>query len=259
MSRLKIEIDAKMISEMFDGAKEEVERDIYDAVEIVARRSEAKVRELAAEQLHSRFNLYDENLGFKEIGRGMYLLELKEEALWIEDGMPAHSMVDDLLRKNAKISKKGKRYKAIPFKHDKLPSQQTQKAKQISDMVKTELKKRNIPYKKIEFDKSGNPRLGLIHAIRDIQGPRPSKMAKHGALEGISVYQTMTKRGNVRRDIMTFRVVTESHKEEGLWFHPGLKAVKILDQVHDWALKEFDKILQEIYGMHGQVQRGGST
>lgn len=259
MSRLKIEIDSKTISDMFDGAKKEVERDLYDAVEIIARRSEAKARELAAEQLHSRFDLYDKSLNFQEIGKGMYLLELDEKALWIEEGMSAHSMVDDLLRKNSKISKKGKRYKVIPFKHDKMPSQQTQKAKQVTDMVKAELKKRNIPYRKIEFDKSGNPRLGLIHTFKDLRGPKPSKMAKHGVLEGLSIYQTKTARGKIRRDIMTFRVVTESHKEEGLWHHPGLRAVQIFDQVHDWALKEFDKILEEIYSSYGQVRRGGAT
>lgn len=259
MSRLKLEIDSKAIADLFEGTKKEVERDLYDAVEIVARRSEAKTRELAAEQLHSRFNLYDDGLKFQEIGKGMYLLELDESALWIEEGRDAGSMVDDLLRKNPKISKKGEKYKSIPFEHSKLPSQQTQKARQITEMIKTELKKRNIPYKKIEFDKSGNPRLGLIHTIKDIQGPKPSKSAKHGALEGLAIYQTKTKTGKIKRDIMTFRVVKESHKQEGLWYHPGLEGVQIFDQVYDWALKEFDKILQEIYSAYGQVQRGGAT
>lgn len=250
MSRLKIEIDSKAISDMFDGTKKEVEKDLYNAIEIVARRSEAKARELAAEQLHSRFDIFDENLEFQELGRGMYLLELNEKALWVEEGMSAHSMVDDLLRKNAKISKKGEKYKVIPFKHSKLPSQQTQKAKQITDMVKNELKKRNIPYKRIELDKSGNPRLGLIHTIKDLQGPKPSKKAKYGALEGLSIYQTKTKSGKIQRDIMTFRVVKESHKQEGLWEHPGMRGVKIFEQVYDWALKEFDKMLEEIYGKY---------
>ena len=84
-------------------------------------------------------------------------------------------------------------------------------------------------------------------------------MAKHGVFEGISIYQTKTKTGKIKRDIMTFRVVKESHKQEGLWYHPGLKAMQIFDQVHDWALKEFDKILEEIYASYGQVRRGGST
>lgn len=250
MNRLKIEIDLKAISESFEETKKEVEKDLYGAIEIVAKRSEAKARELAADQLHSRFDIFDENLYFQELGKGMYLLELNEKALWIEDGMSAHSMVDDLLSKNAKTSKKGEKYKVIPFKHSKLPSRQTEKAKQITDMVKTELKKRNIPYRGIELDKSGNPRLGLIHTIKDLQGPKPSKKSKHGVLEGLSIYQTKTKTGKIQRDIMTFRVVKESHKQEGLWEHPGLRGVKIFDQVYDWALKEFDKMLEEIYGKY---------
>lgn len=250
MSRLKLEIDAKALSEIFDDMKKEVEQDLYNAVDIIARRSEAKVRELASEQIHSNFEKYSENLEFHELGRGLYMIELKEEALWVEEGKMAGSMVDDLLRKNPKVSKKGEKYKVIPFKHDKKPTNQTQKSKQITDMVKYELRKRNIPYKKLELDKEGNPRLGLLHTIKDLQGPKPSKMAKHGVLEGISIYQTKTKSGKVKRDIMTFRVVKESHKEEGLWFHPGLKGVKIFDQVYDWALKEFDKMLEDVYGKY---------
>lgn len=250
MSRLKIEIDAKALAELFDGAQKEAEKDLFDAVDIVARRSNAKLRELAAEKLHSRFEIYDESLDFVEIKKGMYLIELNESAIWVEEGMDAHSMVDNLLRKNAKVSKKGEKYKAIPFKHSKLPSQQTQKARQISDMVKNELKQRNIPYRKIELDKSGNPRLGLLHTIKNLQGPKPSKMAKHGALQGLAVYQSKTDTGKIQRDIMTFRVVKESHKQDGLWYHPGLDGVKLFDQVYEWAVKEFDKILEEIYGKY---------
>ena len=113
-----------------------------------------------------------------------------------------------------------------------------------------ELRKRNIPYKKLELDKAGNPRLGLLHTIKDLQGPKPSKMAKHGALEGLSIYQTKTKSGKVKRDIMTFRVVKDSHKEEGLWYHPGLKGAKLFEQAYDWAVKEFDRMLEDVYGKY---------
>ncbi len=250
MSRLKINIDAEAISSLFGEIKDEVEKDLYDATEALARRTEAKVRELAAEKLNSTFDIFTSALEFQEIQKGLYVIELDEKALWVEDGRKSGSMVDDLLRKNAKTSKSGEKYKVIPFKHDKNPSQQTVKAKAITQMVKAELKKRNIPYKKLELDKTGNPRLGMLHALKNISSPKPSKNAKYGALDGLAIYQRKDAKGKVKRDIMTFRVVKESHKNEGLWEHPGLEGAHIFEEAYDWAVREFDQMLGEIYSQY---------
>jgi hypothetical protein len=34
---------------------------------------------------------------------------------------------------------------------------------------------------------------------------------------------------------MTFRTVSEDHKAQGRWFHPGLEAKNFLDQSFRWA------------------------
>lgn len=243
---LKIEIDPNSLKDILDEHRKQAEEDVYRATEIIARRTEAKIREIAADRLHSTFDTFTENLNFEEIAKGLYLIELDEKALWIEENVDRHSMVDDLLKNNPKTTKDGEKYKVIPFKHNKMPSQQTAKAREYTDQVKKELKNRNIPYQKIEFDRSGNPRLGLIHSINNINSSKPSKKAKHGALSGLAIYQTRGADGNIRRDIMTFRVVKESHKQEGLWVYPGKKGAFIFEEAYDWAVKQFDTMLEEI-------------
>ena len=86
MSRLKINIDAEAISSLFGEIKDEVEKDLYGATEVLARRTEAKVRELAAEKLNSTFDIFTSALEFQEIQKGLYVIELDEKALWVEDG-----------------------------------------------------------------------------------------------------------------------------------------------------------------------------
>lgn len=245
--KLKIEIDAAQIAEAFGEIRQDVEQALTDGVKLASSMAFTKANELANERLHQRREAYAKALSWNEISKGLWTVELDESAMWIEQGLPEHSMIPDLLRKNYKVNKKGEKYKVIPFDQGKAPSKLGEKGKQLQSQVKRELKARNIPYKKLELDSSGNPRLGLLHQIKDIQSEKPSKKAKHGALEGLSVYQTKDKTGNVRRDIMTFRVVKESHAADGRWYHPGLKPVNILDDVFQWVSNVFDnEILPEI-------------
>ena len=239
--KLKLEIDAEGIANTFGEIRQEVEKAITDATKLASSMSLTKANELAGERLKARRETYLKALSWNEIAPGFWTVELDESAMWIEDGMEPHSQIEDLLRKNYKVNKKGEKYKVIPFDQGKNPSQLNPKGQELVSQVKRELKARGVPYKKLELDSSGNPRLGILHQIKDIQSEKPSKKAKYGALDGLTISQTRDPRTmKVKRNIMTFRVVKESQAADGRWWHPGLRPVNILDDTFAWISKVFD-------------------
>jgi hypothetical protein len=56
----------------------------------------------------------------------------------------------------------------------------------------------------------------------------------------VSIYQSVTATGNVRRDILTFRTVSEGPASQGKWIHPGLPPKHFLDRASEWAIKEWE-------------------
>lgn len=73
----------------------------------------------AAEVLNTRLRLYLDALTYNLIGPNYAEVVLANAADWIENGLPRHSMVDDLLKaRNAKTAKDGSRYAVIPIGGD---------------------------------------------------------------------------------------------------------------------------------------------
>ncbi len=242
---LKFFIDAEALAATLKEFKEEAEKAIEEGVKNLAAMTHAKTIELANEKLKTTKKLYTDNLSFQEAAPGVWVVALDEPALWIEEGRKQGDMTEDLLRKGAHTAKDGSRYKAIPFDHGKPSSQQSDFSKGLVAQIKSALKKANIPYKKLELDRSGSPRLGKLHTL-NIASPFPSSRASHQALAGLNIYQTKTAKGNVRRDIVTFRVVSSKHKGSK-WIHPGREASKFMDEALSWAEEKFDsEILPQI-------------
>jgi hypothetical protein len=239
MPNLKFTVNADEIAKEFGDLRNEVESAITKGVQQVASMTHAKTQELASQNLKGTRQTYLDALHFEEIQKGIWIVSLDESALWLEEGKEAGSMLPDLLRKNAKTSKSGSRYKVIPFKHDKAPGQVSPSSQMFVNQVKQELKTRKIPFKKLEFNADGSPRIGLLHSIKDISSLKPSASASHGALSGLSIYQRQTPNGSVRRDIMTFRVAS-SNQEGQKWYHPGITAKKFMDQALEWSQRVFD-------------------
>jgi len=237
---LRFFVDAKALAAEFGERKEQVEEAITQGVKQVASMTFAKTQELAASKLHSRRKTYLDNLKFEEAAPSIWVVSLDEPALWIEEGRKAGDMTADLLKRNYKVAKDGSKYRAIPFDQAKPPSQTPQSVQMFVNQVKAELKARKIPYKKLEYTKEGSPRLGKLHVINDIISPKPSARASHGVLSGLTIYQTQTAKGSVRRDILTFRTVSSKHRGSK-WIHPGLEAEKLMDQALEWASNTFDK------------------
>lgn len=229
----------------------EVEQDLQKAVANLAAITDAKVKEMANQELKSSRKPYMDSLGFEEIAPGIWVISVDESGLFVEEGIEANKdMKPALLAKDFKTSATGSRYKAIPFDYGKAPSQMTPQTQQIVAHLKESLKKEKVPFKKIEKNSDGSPKVGKLHEFNF--GNPGGKMGGPGkgntpALKGLSIYQSITKTGNVRRDILTFRTVSSSPASAGKWHHPGLEAKKFLDRALDWAMKEWeDKILPEV-------------
>lgn len=240
MSDLKFFLNVEELASVFGDLKKEVESALTQGVEKLAAMTHAATAELANKELHSSRKTYLDNLDFKEISKGLWVVSLDEPALFIEEGRKSGSMVDDLLRNNAKISKDGNRYKVIPFEHSKAPSQQTPQAQQLTAQIKVALKAQGVNFKKLEYNADGSPKLGKLHSM-NLPSARPTSAASHPAFDGLTIYQTKTASGSVRRDVMTFRVVSDGSKAKNKWLHPGLEAKNFMDRAFDSSLKIFEE------------------
>ena len=245
MSDLKFEIDTSTIASEFGEIKREVSADLKKAVSGLASMTHAKTLELANE-LGSMSKTYKDNISFQQIEENIWIVELDEKALWIEEGRKGGFMDELLNGKSAKTNAKGEKYAVIPFEHSKNPSEQSSKAQELTNAIKSELKEQGINYRKPEYNADGSPKLGLIKRF-NVDSAKIKDSHKDGPLKGVAIYQRMDKGGKVRRDVMTFRIITERHREEGKWVHPGMEGKKLMDKAFSWCLDIWDnQILPEV-------------
>lgn len=249
--KLNFNINAAAIAEQFNAFKLEVEQDLNKAVANLAAITDAKVKEMASQELHTSRKEFMDSLGFEEVSPGVWVISVNESGLWVEEGIDANKdMKPGLLAENFKTSKEGHRYKAIPFDYSTPPSHQSASTQQVVSFLRSKLKKEKVPFKKIERNTDGSPKVGKLHEF-DFGNPKgtmggPGK-GNTPVLKNLSIYQSVTKTGNVRRDILTFRTVSSGPGSQGKWHHPGLEAKKFLDRALEWAMKEWEeKILPEV-------------
>jgi hypothetical protein len=234
------------------------------AVADLAAQTHAKLVELAASGLRTSRQTYIDALSYEETGRGAWTVTLDKNALWIEDGMPRHEMIDDLIRNNPRISNKtGARYKIIPFSI-KGPSATAVAAMPIRQAAMKALRQAGINMKEVEKEVDGRVKQGTLHRLNVVshplktaQGPHqghgPMGSARQGMsgmpfLSGLTVQQRRSMTGMMQKTAMTFRVVSSFHKGSGKWVHPGVKAHRFMDQAAKWAHDEWEnKIKPEIF------------
>lgn len=163
------------------------------------------------------------------------------------------------------------KYLVVPFEHGKGKTAEGGASgsaqNDLNSVLKSEMKRRGIPFGKKEMNADGSPKLGKLHSF-DInksplklhdgagQGHGPVGEVRQGKtgtpfLEGVNIYQTAYKgkggEDRVRKDIMTFRVVTSKQQGSGVWDHPGNDAMKFMEEGLEWARKEWEtKISPEI-------------
>lgn len=235
MSDLFFDIDTKGIAEAIGKKVKQIQKDLEDGAWALSHIAHASLLEEAS-KLNSLSELYRENIEFVEptdySGEKIWIIRLKEKAMWIEEGRKSGFMDELLDGKSGKVSKDGKKYAVIPFKHNENPSRQSTSARQLSAKIKEAMEEKNISWGKIETNADGSPRVGKLHTF-NVETARHKGVHKTPLTYGVNVYQKKDESGQVRRDIMTFRIIHEDHEQEGLWDHPGLTGKKLMDKVHD--------------------------
>ncbi len=248
-----------------------LERQLKEAGEALVVASHGHILEQAQQKLHTSRQKYVDALSFSKIGDDAWVISLANDAMWIEEGIPPGTeMIDWLLGpgrkgkgKGVKTAKDGSKYRAIPLQQNKGPTQSTPKQQSLTDMLKTAMKERKIPYGGIEKDASGKPKTGLLHSfdVTKLNNGKTIPLGRSGKsmLQGVRVYQkpVTDNKGNtsVKKAIMTFRTVSSKAKGSGAWVHPGMEAKHFMDEAYEWALKQWseriapdllDKVTDEI-------------
>lgn len=239
----------------------------------LAAQAHAKALELANERLHTRRQMFVDALRITEID-GVVALELDAKAIWIDEGKPPGSMVEDMLASpKAKPMKDGGKYLVVPFEHGpgKGPTNATPAQMDLTNVVRAEMKRQKIPWSKIERDDQGRPKLGRLHRfdimdaplkthqgpgqgwgpVGDVrQGPNERQVVGGGPggggtpfLAGVGVYQKAQKGGGVKRSVMTFRIVSSNHIGTDRWFHPGNPPTHIFADVEKWAEEQIENVI----------------
>ena len=249
MPTLNFDIDFGPILRAHEDQIESLQRDLQAGAQALAASTHAHVLERAAEVLHSRHDAYRKACHLEQVAENVWAITVDREALWIEDGQPAHSMLPDLLGSpKAKTAADGSKYIVIPFDHGKAPTRQTAEQRSITGMLRAELKARKIPWKGIEKHGDGTPKLGLLHKF-DFGGPQRGPTAHNvgwssPVLDGVRIYQNVVRTASggerVQRDILTFRVASSKHA--GLkWNMPSQEGVKLLDEALTWAQDHWER------------------
>lgn len=242
---LKFQLDVEDFASRFREFAKEVADDMRKSVRDLATLTRAQIHMEVQSELHSTRKIYLDNLSdATESAPGVWTITLDEPAMFIEEGIAANTdMKPDLL--------KGRPYRVIPFKYNTAPTETAPSTQMLITEIKKKLRSEKIPFKKIEYNKDGSPRTGKIHDLRwgtNIPGGNqiPGK-GNTAQLKGLSIYQQVTKSGNIRRDILTFRTVSSGPASQGKWIHPGAKAKNYMDKAFDEAMVQWEtKILPEI-------------
>lgn len=257
----RLTLDTSKIEGLADETRQRLQAATKRAAATLAPAMHAHALELASERLHSRREMFVDSLHFTEEGNDTYTILLEAKARWIDDGIGAHDMKDNLLKSpKAKTAADGSRYLVVPFNHGPGKGATTMSPAQLSlqDTIKSELKRRKIPYAKIEKDDHGRPKTGLLHSfdvmdkpLKTHEGPGMGKgpigqvrqsVVGIPFLQGVRVYQRQNQEGRVKRAVMTFRIVSSRHGADR-WQHPGVKGANIMDDTYLWGRSQWENVI----------------
>jgi len=262
-----LNLDLGNLNDLVKEFRPAADKAMKDAARDLSAMTFAHIQEEVQEKLHSTRDKYIQAMKIDQADEDTWVITLDKSAMWIEEGIPPNKdMLDGLLKsKKAKTAKDGSRYLVVPFKQNKGPTSSTPAQQNLTDTLRAEMKKRNIPYGGIEKDDTGKPKLGLLHSF-DImknplktangpgQGHGPVGKVKQGPtgipfLQGVRIYQQKVKdkagKESVKKGIMTFRVASSKHKGTGRWIHPGLEAKRFFDEAARWAIEEFETTIKD--------------
>lgn len=253
------------------------EQEMKAAIRDLSAMTMAHIKERVQRELNTTRDKYRDALSTEEVDGGeVWFINLDmKKAGWIEEGLKPHEMIADMLKSKkvskggqpwVKTAKDGSKYASVGFEHKKGPASQSPAATDLTDAIKSEMKKRKIPYGSIEKDEKGAAKVGKLH---DFNVPTPKKThngpgqgwgpvgaPRQGAtgipfLQNVQVHQKEVegldskgkKTKKVVKAIMTFRMVSSKMMGSGRWFHPGIEPKLFLDEGYEWALNELENTI----------------
>ncbi len=105
---LTINLDIASIREMHADLTKELEAKLQVAAAAIATQAHAHILEQANTRLKTRRETFVEALEFEQVDSHTWAITVPQKALWIENGMPPHNMLEDLLKSpKAKTAKDG--------------------------------------------------------------------------------------------------------------------------------------------------------
>lgn len=242
MPDFTIKVNIQGFEDQVKAKQKEINQRTKQAAQSLALAAHARILDQAGDKLKSLQGKYKDAVDFQQVDDNLWVVSLAESAMWLEKGHGKYTMYDALKKSSkAKTSSDGHKYLVIPFEHSKRPSEQSDTARAVTTEVRSFLKKQKVPYKKIEYNPDGSPKLGLLHKF-DIQSATP-KNPKHksGILQGVAIYQKEGKDGKVQRDVMTFRVVSERSENDGRWTYKARPGVNIFEETYQWCMRTWSQ------------------
>lgn len=238
----KVNVNNSSLGSLSDSLKEKFMTELKNIIDQSANAAMSHAVSLADEKLKSRKMQFIQNLEIQKHSDLSVSLTLKSPARWINDGVEGpYDMRDTLLKRGYKTSKEGHKYRSIPFKQSKAPSNMSPREMEVNKILQAALKQKGIPYKKIEYNNDGSPKMGRLHTM-DIASPKPTPTAKSPALSGLNIYQNKTMSGKVEREAMTFRTISEKGRGTS-WMNPGTAPTNIMEQTAEWLKKEIAEVI----------------
>jgi hypothetical protein len=144
------------------------------AVADLAAQTHAHIVEQASNKLHSTRQKYVDALSYEQVHAGLWTVTLDNSAMWIEEGMPRHEMIDDLLKNGAQVSKKtGARYRVIPLPI-KGKTQTPTSGQAVRAAAMKALRSAKINMKDIEKEVDGRAKIGTLHKLDEDRRGRGS-------------------------------------------------------------------------------------
>lgn len=255
---IKVNVDLSQVFEIREY-QQRIQAYAEEYSAILAKAAYGKMLELAEQRLHSRRELFIENLFLNQVEPGKWAVVLGKKAEWIEDGTTSRNMIEDLLSwksgKRVKTSKDGVRSRVIPFNHTK-GGLQSPAQRALSSAVKEALRERGIDTptggkrsKKLgSFNITDKP---ISTATLRI-GAGPVGQVAQGKASGIPILKGVVaaqkfkaKTGKVSVQALTFRTVSDRSRP-GSWDHPGNEPTNIMSDAASWSEKEAEKYVMEM-------------
>jgi len=227
------------------------------------------------------FGENNQNVRWTQVSDGMWVVEIDESVRWLEEGRDSVFMSWLLEGKSAKTAKDGSKYAVIPMTQSRgVGGKMENKNPGLASIIGKSLKKQGITLNRIERDESGAPKLGVLHRLNinepkagdpgffQMSSPIKNKFFSQGRsaatakqiglkpskgdyfLSNTVVTQREVKgsdgRTSIKKEAVTFRVISSKSEPEGRWFYPKVEPLDSLGNAFRYAEAEWEKILKQI-------------